>query len=74
MDACGSGLRVILYQKKDDKDGVLGYASQSLSKIEDKYPALKLEFLTLFCAVTECFHKYPHGNSFEVFADNNPLE
>ena len=47
--------------------------SRSLSKTERNYDAHKLEFLALKWSVTEQFHEYLYGGSFEVFTDNNPL-
>ena len=49
------------------------YASQSLSKSEAKYPVSKLEFLCLKWAITDQFHEYLYGNTFDVYTDNNPL-
>ena len=45
-DACGSGLRAVLYQTcQDDTDAVIAYASRSVTKAKSHYPAQKLEFL-----------------------------
>ena len=44
--------------------GVIGYVSRALSKTEHKYPAHKLEFLSLKWAITEQFNKYLYGNTF----------
>ena len=46
-DVCTLGLVVVMYLNHDGVDCVTGYASRSLSKTEHKYPAHKLEFLTL---------------------------
>ena len=51
----------------------IAYASRTLSKSERNYDAHKLEFLALKWAVTDRFHKYLYGGSFDVFTDNNPL-
>ena len=40
---------------------------------ECNYDAHKLEFLALKWAVTDCFHEYLYGGTFDVFTDNNPL-
>ena len=72
-DACTLGLGVILYQNQDGVDHIIGYTSRSLSKIEYKYPAHKLEFLALKWAITEQFHEYLYGNNFVIYTDNNPL-
>ena len=52
---------------------MIGYASQSLSKMECKYLTHKLEFLALKWAITEQFHKYLYGNHFAIYTDSNPL-
>lgn len=72
-DACLSGLGAILYQKQDNKNKVIAYASRSLTKSEKNYPAFKLEFLALKWAVTDKFSDYLTGNHFTVYTDNNPL-
>ena len=40
---------------------------------ERNYPAYKLEFLALKWAVTDKYHDYLYGASFEVVTDSNPL-
>ena len=72
-DASLTGLGAVLYQKQDDIDKVVAYASRSLRPAEKNYPAHKLEFLALKWAVTEKFHDYLYGANFEVVTDNNPL-
>lgn len=72
-DASGSGLGAVLYQHQDDLDRVVAYASRSLKPAERNYPAHKLEFLALKWAITDKFHDYLYGTSFEVVTDNNPL-
>ena len=72
-DACGQGLGAVLYQKQDGVEKVIAYASRGLRPSERKYPAHKLEFLALKWAVTDKFHDYLMGNSFEVVTDSNPL-
>ena len=72
-DASQTGLGAVLYQEQDGLDRVIAYASRSLTTAEKKYPAHKLEFLALKWAVTDKFHEYLYGNSFQVFTDNNPL-
>ena len=58
-DACGSGLEVVLYQTYEDgTDGVIVYASRSLTKAESHYPTHKLEFLALKWAVVKKIHEY----------------
>ena len=41
--------------------------------LKKNYPAHKLEFLALKWAVTEKYHDYLYGATFEVITDNNPL-
>ena len=73
-DACGTGLRAVLYQIWEDiTEAVIAYASRSLSKAESHYPAHKLEFLTLKWAVVEKFQEYLYGSTFDVHMDNNLL-
>ena len=72
-DASGHGLGAILYQRQDGEERVIAYASRGLRPSERKYPAHKLEFLALKWAVTDKFHDYLMGSSFEVVTDNNPL-
>ena len=40
---------------------------------EKNYPAHKLEYLAVKWSVTEKFHDYLYGTSFEVYTDNNPF-
>ena len=64
----------VLYQKQEDNTNkVITYASRALSKTEAKYYLHKLEFLALKWAVTDQFHEYLYGGTFDVFTDNNPL-
>ena len=51
----------------------MAYASNSPKSSERNYPAHKLEFLTLKCAITEKYHDYLYGAKFDVVTDNNPL-
>ena len=72
-DASSDGLGAVLYQNQDGQRRVIAYASRSLSPSERKYPAHKLEFLTLKWDITDKFHEYLYGAEFQVFTDNNPL-
>ena len=72
-DASESGLGAVLSQVADGVERPIAFASQTLSKAEHNYDAHKLEFLALKWAVTDRFHEYLYGGSFEVFTDNNPL-
>ena len=46
---------------------------EHLSKSDRNYDAHKLEFLALKWAITDRFHEYLYGGTFNVFTDNNPL-
>ena len=72
-DASGDGVGAVLYQVQNGKERVISYASRGLHNSERNYPAHKLEFLCLKWAVTEKFHDYLYGNTFQVVTDNNPL-
>ena len=73
-DASTTGLGAVLYQKQEDgKERVIAYASRTLNKSERNYDAHKLEFLALKWAITDRFHEYLYGVTFDVFTDNNPL-
>ena len=73
-DTSEKGLGTVLYQQQDDGTfRVIAYASRTLSKSEKNYDAHKLEFLALKWSVTQRFHKYLYGGTFEVYTDNNPL-
>ena len=73
-DASESGLGVVLAQvKEDNMERPIAYASRMLSKSKRNYNAHKLEFLALKWAVTDQFHEYLCGGSFDVYTNNNPL-
>ena len=72
-DASSSGLGAVLYQEQEGKNRVIAYASRSLTKSEQRYPAYRLEFLALKWAVTEKFSDYLRSTKFKVLTDNNPL-
>ena len=72
-DASALGLGAVLYQLHESVEKVISYANRSLTQSETKYPVHKLEFLCLKWAITEKFHEYLYGNTFDVYTDNNPL-
>ena len=73
-DTSESGLGAVLYQKQTNgTEGVIAYASRTLSRSEQNYDAHKLEFLALKWSITDRFHEYLYGRHFEVYTDNNPL-
>ena len=74
MDASEKGLGAVLYQQQNDGTfRVIAYVSRTLSKSERNYDAHKLEFLALKWSVTQRFHEYLYGGTFEVYTNNNPL-
>ena len=71
--ASTTGLGVVLYQKQEDgKERVIAYASRTLNKSEQNYDAHKLKFLALKWAITDRFHEYLYGATFDMYTDNNP--
>ncbi len=74
-DASGKGLGAILYQTDDDgADRVIAYASRSLKASEKNYHSSKLEFLSMYWAITTKFRPYlQYADGFKVYTDNNPL-
>ena len=72
-DASVLGLGGVLYQVQDGIEKFISYARHSLMKSEAKYPVHKLEFLCLKWAITDQFHEYLYGNTFDVYTDKNPL-
>ena len=76
VDASQKGLGAVLYQKIDNKDRVISFASRTLTPPEQKYHlhSGKLEFLALEWAITDKFSDYlSFGPPFTVYTDNNPL-
>lgn len=73
VDASMAGLGAVLYQRQNDMDRVIAYASRSLTKGEKNYSAHKLEYLGLKWAVTQKFSDYLYGNQCVVYTDHNPL-
>ena len=66
-------LGAFLYQAHKGIENVISYASRSLTQSKTKYAIHKLEFLCLEWAITEQFHKYLYGNTFDIYTDNNPI-
>ena len=67
-------LGAALYQQQDGVKNAISFASQSLSKSEAKYPVHQLEFFVcLKWAITNQFHVYLYGNTFDVYTNNIPL-
>ena len=73
-DTSESGLGAVLAQiKEDNVERPIAYVIRTLSKSECNYDTHKLEFLALKWAITDCFHEYLYGGSFNIYMDNNPL-
>ena len=72
-DASVLGLGAVLYQIHEGLEKVISYASRSLTQSATKCPVHKLELLCLKWAITEKFHEYLYGNTFDVYTDSNPL-
>ena len=73
-DVSKMGLRAVLSQiGNDGKEKPVASASRTLSKEEKNYTTHKLEFLALKWSMTDRFHEYLYGSTFEVYTDNNPL-
>ena len=73
-DASKKGLGAVLSQvRSDGKEKPVAFANRTLSKAEKNYTAPKLGFLALKWSLTDRFHEYQYGSTFEVYTDNNPL-
>ncbi|KAJ8361726.1 hypothetical protein AAFF_G00429480 [Aldrovandia affinis] len=74
-DASLDGLGAVLSQVPAGEDKVrpIAFATKSLSHSQAKYPAHRLEFLTLKWAVCDKFSHWLKGHKFTVWTDNNPL-
>ena len=70
-NASALGWSAVLYWVHEGMENMNSHASRSLTKSKTKYPVYKLEFLCLKWAITEQFHKYLYGNTFNVYTDNN---
>ena len=60
-------------QQADGTDRVIAYASHTLSKCERNYPAHMLEFLVFKGVMTDHFHEYLYGGTFDVYTVDNLL-
>ena len=74
IDASGTGLGCMLYQKYDETYKVIAYGSRTLRPAERNYHSTKLEFLGLYWSVTKHFKNYlAYANEVHIYTDNNPL-
>ena len=66
-DASESGLEAVLAQTKEDNiECLIAYMGRMLSKSECNYDTHKVKFLALKWAITDHFHEYLYGSSFDV--------
>lgn len=75
VDASLDGLGAVLSQLPvgEDKARPIAFASKTLSKSQQRYPAHRLEFMALKWSVSEKFSHWLKGHDFTVWTDNNPL-
>lgn len=75
MDASLDGLGSVLSQLPagEDKACPIAFASKTLSKSQQRYPAHRLEFMALKWKISEKFSHWLKGHNFTVWTDNNPL-
>ena len=75
VDASLDGLGAVLSQLPagEARARPIAFASKSLSKSQQRYPAYRLEFMALKWSVTEKFSHWLKGHDFTVWTDNNPL-
>jgi hypothetical protein len=64
----------VLYQRQNGINKVIAYASRSLKNSEkNTFSAQKLEYIAFNWLITDKFHDYLYGTTFEVVTDNNPV-
>lgn len=75
VDASLDGLGAVLSQLPIDGDKArpIAFASKALSRSQQRYPAHRLEFMTLKWSISEKFSHWLKGHKFTVWTDNNPL-
>ena len=75
IDASLDGLGAVLSQIPEGKTKArpIAFASKTLTGLQKRYPAHRLEFLALKWSVCEKFSHWLKGHTFTVWTDNNPL-
>ncbi|KAJ8388187.1 hypothetical protein AAFF_G00136530 [Aldrovandia affinis] len=75
VDTSSNGLGAVLSQVGEGEDVArpVAFTSRSLNYAQSRYPAHRLEFLTLKWAVCDKFSHWLWRQSFTVWTDNNPL-
>ena len=68
-DASPYGLAAVLVQKQNGQNGIIAYASRTLSQIERKYSQTEKEALALVWS-GERFHVYLYGADFDLLTDH----
>src|SRR5947199_9737422 len=72
-DASGYALGAVLKQEGDDRKlHPVGYASKTLTKLEQKYSTTELECYAVVWEI-EKFHHYLYGRKFKVITDHKAL-
>ncbi len=76
VDAFTSGFGAVFSQVQEGSAVArpIAFASKSLNHAQSKYPAHRLEFLAMKCAIFDKFSHWLRGHRLTVWTDNNPLK